>query len=82
MIDALIHALAGAALAAALEFGGSWSIAPVVLVFALLREQAQHRDEGWTGWVTWHRLIEASAWGVGAAVTVVGFIVLDVLARR
>ncbi len=77
MLDAALHALAGAALAAALYWGGAWSIAPVVLFVGLMREQAQHRDEGLIGWISWHRLGEALAWGVGAVVLVAASALLE-----
>jgi hypothetical protein len=70
MIDIAIHALVGAALASALWYGGVCSIAPVVLFVGLLREQAQHRDDGLIGWISWHRLAEAGAWGLGALIAV------------
>ena len=77
MLDAALHALAGAVLAAALYWGGAWSIAPVVLLVGLLREQAQHRQEGWIGWVSWHRLGEALAWSAGAALLVAAAALLE-----
>lgn len=77
MRDSALHAIAGAALAAALYWLAPWSIAPVVLFVGLMREQAQHRDEGLIGWVSWHRLGEAAMWGVGAAVLVVAAWLLE-----
>jgi len=65
--NAALHIIGGAAFALALLWS-DWMIVPAVLVFALLREQAQHRDEGWLGWITVHRLWEAVQWGLGAAV--------------
>ncbi len=62
-----LHILGGAAFACAI-LACEWAIIPAVLIFGLLREQAQHRDQGWFGWITGHRLWEACQWGVGAAV--------------
>jgi hypothetical protein len=77
MIDLALHALGGAALASALWYGGGWSIAPVVLFVGLLREQAQHRDDGIIGWISWHRLAEAGAWALGALIAVSVAALLD-----
>jgi hypothetical protein len=41
VLDALLHATGGAVFAAALWYGGEWSIVPTMFVFGLLRELAQ-----------------------------------------
>ena len=51
----------------------------VVWGFGLFREQAQHRDEGWFGWFSGPRVLEASSWGIGAAVAAGVFVALQLL---
>lgn len=67
VINTALHITGGAAFACAMLWS-EWMIIPAVLIFGLLREQAQHRDDGFFGWITGHRLWEAIQWGIGAAV--------------
>ena len=71
-MDIALHIVGGAALASALIWN-LWMAAPVLLVFGWLREQAQHRDEGFFGWMTGHRLFEAAQWGIGGLLASVGW---------
>ena len=70
-LDNLLHATGGAALAA-LAVYLPWSIPIVWVIWGLMRERAQSKDEPW--WVPfsrWHKALEGVAWGVGAIVPVV-----------
>lgn len=69
VLSLLLHALGGLALVAPiLLWPGALSAGGSALAFGLLREQAQHRQDGWIGWVTRHRLLEAAAWAPLAAI--------------
>ncbi len=71
VLDLLLHALGGAALAAPLLpwDPSPWVVGGVFVIWGWLREGAQHRDEGaWIGWWSVHRATEGATWGAGAAV--------------
>ena len=62
--------MGGAALMSVLALWNPWMLVPDFFVIGFLREQAQHRDEGFFGWITGHRLWEAFHWPIGALVAV------------
>lgn len=64
VLDNVLHVLTGGALAGLIMWN-YWFAGPVFLVVGFLREQAQHKKEGFFGWVNPHRLLEAASWGVG-----------------
>lgn len=66
--DNFLHAALASALLAILWIDNPVASAFVFFVFGFLREQAQHRDEGFFGWITQHRMTEAGSWGVGAGI--------------
>jgi len=67
--NTILHLLGGAALVAAVLWS-EWMLIPTTFVWAWLREQAQHRDDGWFGWQTPHRIWEVAQWTLGSAVMV------------
>ena len=75
MKDIALHIIGGAVIALLIIPVVWWKIAIVSTIYGLLREQAQHRHQGWVGafydtirGVRWNRLIEGLAWGVGGAI--------------
>lgn len=73
-IGNLILHIAGGALMAVAVMYQDYLIVAVIAVWGLLREQAQHRDEGFFGWINGHRLFEASQWVIGASLGTIGWL--------
>lgn len=69
-LNGLFHILGGAVLAFAIMWN-YWLAILVLFVFGFLREQAQHREQGFFGWITPHRMFEAVQWSIGAAISCV-----------
>jgi len=65
--NAILHVLGGALIALSIMWV-YWLAIPALAVVGFLREQAQHRDEGFFGWITKHRMIEAMEWPLGALI--------------
>ncbi len=65
--DNALHVVGGLAISLAIMWC-YWLSIPALFVVGFLREQAQHRDEGFFGWITTHRMIEAAMWSVGAII--------------
>ncbi len=65
--DNAFHVVGGLAISLSIMWC-YWLSIPALFVVGFLREHAQHRDEGFFGWITKHRMIEAATWGVGALV--------------
>ena len=76
IINGVLHVLLGLVLAGLIMWN-YWMGGPVLLIFGWLREQAQHREQGFFGWMTAHRLFEAVQWGIGGAIgSVIYYLVL------
>ena len=71
--DITLHIVGGFAIAAVLGADEWWKCAITASIYGLLREQAQHYNQGWVGafydalhGVRWLRITEGLVWGVGA----------------
>ena len=68
--NGVLHVVGGAAIALSIMWV-YWLAIPALAAVGFLREQAQHRDEGFFGWITTHRMIEALEWPLGALIACV-----------
>jgi len=66
-MDIFLHIIGGLVMSLAIMWI-YWLAIPVMFVFGFLREQAQHRDEGFFGWITGHRMFEALQWPIGGLI--------------
>ena len=64
-VNAVLHVAGGAAISFSIMWL-YWLSIPAMFVVGFLREQAQHRDEGFFGWINGHRMVEALQWPAGA----------------
>jgi len=65
--DNLLHITGGASLAWLASYDYWFTAVLLLCILGWLREGAQHRKDGqWVGWITYRRMGEALAWGVGA----------------
>lgn len=67
-LNAVLHILGGAVLSLAIIWN-YWLAIPALFVIGFLREQAQHRKQGFFGWITPHRMFEAVQWSIGATIS-------------
>jgi hypothetical protein len=73
--NAALHVAGGGLIAGSILWIG-WLAIPAMLAVGVLREQAQHRDEGAWAFLTAHRMFEASMWAVGGGLAALGFALL------